>query len=153
MKVSDEYKLFFDHVNGLMERRTSVTTTYLSVNAAIIAALAFLFKDGQLSSLQEKTSALLLIFAGFVASILWSVLIRQHSILVGWWYEQLRGLESAMPESTKLITEEYNNLYFDTRGKAKVGLTQYELGLALLFAVTYVLFSLGILMGPSLGLG
>lgn len=33
-----------------------------------------------------------------------------YSTLVGWWYTQLRALEEKMPESSKLLTKEYQEL-------------------------------------------
>jgi len=48
MTRESEYTTFLDLVNRLSERRQTVTATYLSVNAALIGAVAFLFQDGSL---------------------------------------------------------------------------------------------------------
>jgi hypothetical protein len=146
LKSDDEYKLFLNHVVGLTERRQTVTTTYLSVNAAITAALAFLFKDGQLSGWVEQVSTMALLAAGIYASSLWRRLIRQYSTLIGWWYEQLRALESSMSEGSKTLTKEYDTLHSEKQGKAAVGLTRYESGLTWLFTILYLSFFIGTLI-------
>jgi len=142
----DMYRLCLDYVKGLTERRQSVSTTYLTVNGAVSAAIAFLFKDGQISGLIDQVSALTLLVAGLVASSLWRRLIRQYSTLMGWWYEQLRDLETAMPETSRPITNEYDKWYSERKGKAAVGMTQYEIGLTWVFTTIYGFFGLGLLV-------
>lgn len=146
MQSSEEYKIFLDHVAGLTNSRQSVTTTYLSVNTAITAALAFLYRDGDLAGLADQVSALALLVAGFVASSLWRTLIGQYSDLIGWWYEQLRLLEGAMPEGSALISKEYDRWYVGEPGNGTVGLTRYESGLTWLFTMVYLLSCLAILI-------
>jgi hypothetical protein len=145
-KREDEYKLFLNHAVGLTERRQGVTATYLSVNTAITAVLAFLFKDGQLSGWVEQVSTMALLAAGIYASALWRRLIRQHSILIGWWYQQLRDMESGVSEGSKWLTKEYNTLYSEDQGKAALGLTRHESGLTWLFTLLYLSFFIGTLL-------
>jgi hypothetical protein len=64
---ADNYKLMLSRVNQLAERRQTVTTTYLSVNAALTGAIAFLFKDGSLSSIIAQVPVLLRLFSCMVA--------------------------------------------------------------------------------------
>lgn len=145
--MSSDYELFLGQVNNLNTRRQMVTTTYLSVNAALTGAMAFLFKDGQLSGFVPLISVLTLLFSGIVACSLWRRLIAQHSALLNWWYTQLRLLEQDMPESRKLITKEHQELY--QKGKEKknvVGLTRYEAQLTWLFTLIYSVFGLAILI-------
>ncbi len=146
MTSDEEYKLFLNHVIGLTERRQSVSTTHLSVNAAITAAIAFLFKGGQLTGWPEQLAALVLLTSGIVASGLWRRLIREYSTLIGWWYEKLRTLEDGMPGSSKLVAKEYEDWYAKERGKRAIGLSDYEAGLAWVFTIIYVLSSVGILI-------
>jgi hypothetical protein len=146
LQSSEEYKTFLDHVAGLANRRQSVTTTYLSVNTVITAALAFLFRDGSLAGLVEQLSAIALLVAGLVASSLWRTLIGQYSVLIGWWYEQLRVLEDGMSGGSELITKEYNRWYVKEPGKETIGLTRYETGLTWLFTIVYLSFGLGIVL-------
>jgi hypothetical protein len=137
-----EYELFFNHINNLMERRKSVTATYLSVNTAITGAVAFLFKDGQLQGWTQQISVLLLLFAGIAACTLWRRLIHHYSTTIGWWYGQLRHLESVMSGSSKMVTEEYNQL---NNGRLQTRVSTYEVALVWIFAVVYSLFIAGIL--------
>ena len=137
MQSSEEYKNFLDHVDGLANRRQSVTTVYPSVNTAIIAVIAFLFRDGELSGWVERVSVLALLVTGLVASDLWRRLIRQYSVLIGLWYEQLRALEDNMPTVSKSITKEYNRLYEEERGKIPIEITRYETWLTWLFTAVY----------------
>lgn len=152
MTSDDEYKLFLNHVVGLTERRQTVTTTYLSVNAAITAAVAFLFKDGQLSGWVEQVSTMALLAAGIYASDLWRRLIRQHSTLIGWWYEQLRALEGSMGQGSKSLTNEYDKWHSEEQGKTAIGLTRYETGLTWLFTTLYLSFFVGTLIALIWGL-
>lgn len=145
MTASDEYTIFFDHVNTLTERRQSITTIYLSVNAALTTAIAFLFKDGQFPGVAQQASVLILLTSGIAACNLWRRLIKQYSILIGWWYKQLRALEDARPESCRLLTKEYQALYRAGQRTAAVGLTRYEVHLTWLFTILYILFGLAVL--------
>ncbi|RLC88459.1 MAG: hypothetical protein DRI79_07765, partial [Chloroflexi bacterium] len=79
---SDEYQLFLGQVNKLTERRQAVTTAYLSVNAAIVGALAFLFKDVQMPGWAQQASALVLLMSGIIACDLWRRLIAQYRSLL-----------------------------------------------------------------------
>jgi hypothetical protein len=146
MTLDDEYKLFLKQTNELTSRRQSVTTAYLSVNAAIVGALAFLFKDGYMPDWPQQASALVLFLAGVVACDLWRRLILQYSTLLKWWYRHLRGLEDRLPKSSSLISKEYQDLYVEQTGKVRVGLTRYEIGLTWLFTGVYVVFFFSILM-------
>lgn len=146
MTKDDEYQLCLDYVKGLIESRKSVSTTYLSVNAAISAAIAFFFKDGQLSDSIDEISALTLLAAGIVASGLWRRLVRQYTTLIGWWYEQLRNLEADMSNFSRPITREHQKWYAKQNGRVAIGITQYEIGLTWVFTTIYVLFSLGIVL-------
>lgn len=142
----NEYELFLAQINSLMDRRQTVTTTYLSVTTAIIGAVAFLFKDGQLSNWPQQTSVLILLLSGIIACTLWRALITQYSTLLGWWYQQLRILEEVIPNSSQLITKEYQELYLKKHNRAPIGLTRYETQLTWLFTTIYVVFGCAILI-------
>lgn len=138
-----EYELFLSQVNEFMNRRQNVTTVYLSVNAAISGAIAFLIGDVKLGGTWTlQLSIFLLIVAGIIACSLWRRLIIQYSILLGWWYEQLRLLEAEINGSRKLLTKEYEQLYSRMHGKGKIGLSNYEIGLSWLFIILYLVFGL-----------
>ena len=146
MTHTDEYELFLGHIYKLAERRQTATTTYLSVNAALTGAIAFLFKDGHLSGLESQVSVLALLFSGIVACGLWRRHITHYSTLMDWWYEQLRTLEEGLSRSSKLITKEYQDLFVNKRGKGPIGITRYEVFLTWLFTIIYLVFALAILL-------
>ena len=101
MATDNEYQLALEQANKLADRRQAITTTYLSVNAALTGAIAFLFKDGRLPDISSQVTVLALLFSGVVACGLWRRLIKHYSALTGWWYEQIRSLENYL--GTKLF--------------------------------------------------
>jgi hypothetical protein len=143
---ADEFRLALDQIDKLTQRRQSITTTYLSVNAALTGAIAFLFKDGSLPGITSQVSVLALLFSGVVACGLWRRLIMHYSTLTDWWYEQIRSLENKLTESSKLITKEYQDLYFKAKGRKKMRITPYETALTWLFTAIYLIFGLAILV-------
>jgi hypothetical protein len=148
MDSKEEYQLFLDHVEKLIDRRQTVTTTYLTVNAAVIAAIAFVLKDAPMLEWGRQVSGLVLLVVGIISCALWRRLIAQYSILLGWWYAQLRDLEGNIAASSKLLTKEYDDLYAHTADKGKVSLTRYEIRLAYVFITVYAV--LGVLLTHSL---
>ena len=148
----DEYELFLGHVYKLAERRQSTTATYLSVNTALTGALAFLFKDGHLSSLSSSVSALVFLFSGAIACGLWRRLITHYSELMDWWYEQIRTIESSISGSNGLIRKEYQELFINKKGKGPIGITRYEKVLTWLFTTIYLIFGTAILISLILSL-
>ncbi len=143
---ANEYKLFLEYVIKMTERRGSVTSTYLSVNAAIAGAIALIFKDIEVELWGQQLAGFALLLAGVVACILWRILIRQYSTLLGWWYEKLRILETEIPDSAQLLSKEYADLYKIGPKKTTIGLTRYETRLTWLFTIIYGAFGLVILV-------
>lgn len=144
MVSNEEYQILLNQINILTERRQTVTTTYLSVTTAITAAIAFLFKDGQLAGWIQQLSVLVLLFAGLAACALWRRLITQYSTVLNWWYIQLRALENTLPANSKIISKEYQDLYLNKEGKPTIGLTRYESRLTWLFTLVYFIFGCAI---------
>lgn len=143
---SDDCELFLNQINNLANRRQMVTTTYLSVNTVLVGAMAFLFKDGQFPGPASQITALALLLSGLVVCGLWRKLILQHSVLISWWYSQLRAWETNVPEDKRIFTKEYEELYLGKKEKALVGLTRYETQLTWLFMVIYLVFGLAIVV-------
>jgi hypothetical protein len=141
----DEYRLFLEYVVKMTERRGTITTTYLSVNAAITGTLGLIFKDIQIQLWGQHLAGLALLISGIIACNLWRKLINQYSTLMNWWYEELRLLELSMPSSSQLLTKEFHDLYKITKGKPPTGLTHYENQLTWLFTTLYVIFG-GVIM-------
>ena len=146
MQKEAEYTLFLELVSKLAERRQAMTSTYLSVNAAIIGAVAFLFKDGALPGWRQQVAVLVLFLAGIVACDLWRRLLNQYKTLLGWWYKRLHFLEDAMSECSGLIKQEYDNLYATKKGRPRLGLSRYEIRLTWLFTAVYSIFGLALVI-------
>jgi hypothetical protein len=45
MSETETYKIHFDHIKTLLNRRQSTTSFYLSVNTGILAVIGLLVKD------------------------------------------------------------------------------------------------------------
>jgi hypothetical protein len=133
------YQIFLEQANKLTERRQSVTTTYLTVNGALIGVVALLLKDVKITELAQIASVLVLLIAGIIACALWRRIIIQYSMLLRWWYEQLRRLEDTMSSDHRLLTREYQELYAAESSKARVGLTRYETRLTWVFTALYII--------------
>ena len=146
MIPAHEYRLALDQANKLAERRQAITTTHLSVNAALTGATAFLFKDSNLPGVASQVAVLAILFSGAVACGLWRRLIKHYSVLTGWWYEQIRSLESQLSEGSKLITKEYQELYFKHTGKKDTRITPYETNLTWLFTAIYLVVGFALLV-------
>ena len=147
MKKETEYTLFLELVAKLAERRQAMTTIYISVNAAIVGAVAFLFKDAELPGWRQQAAVLILFGAGIIACDLWRRLLNQYKTLLSWWYKRLHVLETEIPECSGMIKQEYDNLYATKKGRPRLGLSRYEVRLTWLFTVVYGLFALAIVVG------
>jgi hypothetical protein len=143
---ANEYQLALDQANKFADRRQAITATYLSVNAALTGAIAFLFKDGHLPDISSQVTVLALLFSGVVACGLWRRLIKHYSTLMSWWYGQIRSMESQLSESSQLFTREYQELYFKQKGRKDARITPYEINLTWLFTAIYLVLGLAILV-------
>lgn len=139
--VLEEFKFALDYIQKLLDRRQTNTSFYLTVNTGILALIGLILKDSQLPEPWLLASILVLIVAGLVACWIWRSLIRQYEILIGWWYSRLRELEEKLPDSSRLITLEYQELY---QGDKKIGMTPRELILNGVFIALYAIFAIGI---------
>jgi len=137
----EELSFAFDYAQKLLDRRQTNTSFYLTVNTGILALIGLILKDSHLPEPWLLASILVLIVAGLVACWIWRSLIRQYEILIGWWYSRLREMEEKLPDSSRLITLEYQELY---QGEKKIGMTPRELILNSVFIALYAIFALGI---------
>ena len=142
--MADDYQRVIDQVKSLTENRQAVTSTYLSVNTAIIGAIAFLLKDSQIPGTAQGIAILVLMGSGVVVCDLWRRLLNQYGSLLGWWYEQLRKLEETQPDSARLYTREYTELYQHAKNRPRIGLSSYQTGLTWIFTAIYIVFGLAI---------
>jgi hypothetical protein len=131
-------------INGLLQRRQSITTTYLTVCTALSGGVALLFKDGHLQGMAQTVSVVFLLAAGIAATELWRRLILQYRALLNWWYSRLREIEPHPVECVGLFTREYSELYSEGNSEAVIGLTRYEVTLTWLFTTMYLVFIIGL---------
>lgn len=146
MTAFEEFQFAFDHVENLLDRRQSMTSFYLSVNTGIFAVIGLLIKDAPLAAEWLTGAILLLLIAGFIACWIWRSLLRQYEILLDWWYTRLRELEESMPDSARLVTREYEDLYLPGEERKSVGMTGRELALNWVFTSLYLAFAAGIMV-------
>jgi type III secretory pathway component EscS len=147
--TTEDCNLAWGHIEKLLDRRLSITSFYLSVNAAIATVIGLLVKDAQLQQELLPFTILLLIAAGLGACWIWRSLIKQYERLLDWWYARLRELESAYPDSARLITREYQDLYAPDKSSKRtirLGMTQRELALNWIFIGLYLVFGVGIIL-------
>ena len=145
MESETDYRLLIDHLEKLTDRRQNITTIYLSVNATILGAISFLFKNSSIIGRPQQISVLMLLVAGIISSDIWRRLLGEYEILLGWWYQQVRELETVLPESRQFISHEYKELYLNGNKNRPVGLTRHEVKLTWLFMVFYLGFGITIL--------
>jgi hypothetical protein len=142
-----EFQFAVEHVEKMLDRRQTNTSFYLSVNAGILAVVGLLLTEFQSRQDWLPVSILLLACAGLIACWIWRALLHQYEILLDWWYARLRELEASMPDSAKLVTREYNELYVaakDDRPSKQIGMTKRELALNWVFLGLYLAFAIGI---------
>lgn len=147
--VFKEVEFAVSHVEKLLDRRQAITSFYLSVNAAIATVIGLVLKDAPLRQDWLPAAVLMLLVAGIGACWIWRSLIRQYALLLDWWYARLRELEAALPDSARLITREYEDLYSSpagARSSQRVSMTQRELLLNGVITGLYFAFGVGIIL-------
>jgi hypothetical protein len=145
--LNSEFRLALEHVEKLLDRRQANTSFYLSVNTGIFAAIGLLLKDSGLTGVWLMGSIVFLLCAGLIACWIWRSLLRQYEILLDWWYARLRELEASMPDSARLVTREYQDLYIaakDRKPSERIGMTKHELVLSWIFTGLYIAFATGV---------
>ncbi|MFC2036911.1 hypothetical protein ACFLYD_02925 [Chloroflexota bacterium] len=144
----DEFQSAMQHVEKLLDRRQTTTSFYLSANAGILAVVGLLLSGTHASQELQSVSSLMLIGAGLIACWIWRSLLHQYRILLDWWYARLRDLEKEMPNSAKLVTQEYEDLYKGAEGRPpsqRIGMTKRELAFNLVFILLYIALAAGVL--------
>jgi hypothetical protein len=107
----DEYKLFVENTQHLSERRQTATQTFMAVNTATFAVLAFLVKDAGFKGWGFVLVSLPLFAVGLVSCLLWHQVIAQFRLLSSWRYEQLRIIERSLPGTHRLLSKEWDAVY------------------------------------------
>lgn len=150
MGMFEEYTLYVDHTQRLSERRQNATQTFLTINTGIFTILAFLFKDAGIQARQIALASLPLFVAGILVCWLWDRIITQYRELIGWRYMQLREMEKMQPDSYRMFTREWHDLYKPHNGKSRFNFSGMEQQLPRIFGA---LFASGMLLVVVWGLG
>lgn len=131
-----EFDLAWDQVKVLAERRQNATTAYVSINTAVAAAMALMFKDGALAGPAQHAAVLLLLLTAGITCHLWRQHVQQYREILGWWYGRLRKMEDPR---AKLIDDEYKELY--RRPDQPLESNRFETALTWLFTILYACFA------------
>src|SRR5215211_6511634 len=93
----DEYKLWVEDTSRFTERRTRLPSTYVTINSAILGAIAFLLKETKFVIGWEAAVIMPLLLAGIIACLAWRQRILWYRILVNLRIHRLRAMEE-LPE-------------------------------------------------------
>ena len=138
MGLFEEYTLFVDHTQRLSERRQNATQTFLTINTGIFTILAFLFKDAGVQTRQVALASLPLFAAGLLVCWLWHRIITQYKALIGWRYTQLREIERQLPDSYRMFTREWDELYQPRDGTSRFDFSGLEHQLPRIFGALFL---------------
>lgn len=138
MGLFEEYTLFVDHTQRLSERRQNATQTFLTINTGIFTILAFLFKDAGIQTQQVALASLPLFTAGLVVCWLWHRIITQYKALIAWRYTQLREMERQLPDSYRMFTREWDDLYRPRDGTSRFDFSGLEQQLPRVFGALFI---------------
>ena len=141
MTHSNQYELFLGHVYKLAERCMTGIASYLSANAALTGALAFLFKNDHPSGLVSLVSALIFLYSGVILWGLWGRIVTHYSALMDRRYIQRRVLKVIIP-IRKMITTKYQKLFTNKQSNRTIGIVCYQTSLTWLCTITYLVFGL-----------
>jgi len=150
MNKFDEYKFFAQSTQFLTDKRQSATQTYLTVNSAIFAVLAFLIKDLEFKNWDLVIITIPLFTAGMLVCWIWKKLILQYKELIRWRFDQLMKMEKAMPDSYQMYIKEWEDFYKTQPGKEKFGFSRLEIILPILFMSLYFIFLGGLILATAL---
>src|SRR4051812_28086334 len=90
------YKLALEGTQRLSGRRQKAAEVFNAVNAATAGVVAFLVRDASLDRIGLLEASLPLLLVGLASNFLRYHLIIRFKDLIGWRYEQLRLMESAL---------------------------------------------------------
>lgn len=145
MEKFDEYTFFVEQTQRLSERRQASTQTYLTVNTAILAILAFLIKDTALNGWHLVVATAPLFLVGILACGIWHRIINQYRELIGWRYKQLIAMEKGLRACHQMFLREEKKYFKSDSDQKRFGFSRLEIGLPRLFAALYVVFAVLIL--------
>lgn len=152
MEKFDEYTFFAEQTQRLSERRQASTKTYLTVNTAILAILAFLMKDTALDGWPLVLVSTPLFLVGILACGVWYKIIDQYRDLIGWRYKQLIAMEKSLRACHQMFLREDKKYFKSDNGKDKFSFSRLEIWLPRLFIMLYVIFTIFMIVAAISGL-
>jgi hypothetical protein len=153
MDVFEEYKLFVESTQFLTERRQAAAQTYLALNTAIFAVLAFLVKDAGLRGWWLVLVSVPMFVVGIIICGIWERMIVQYKHLISWRYEQLKLIE-AKPEMTgchQFYLKEANDFFKPNVSREYFGFSRLERYLPRLFLAAYSIYVAGLVIATAAG--
>ena len=147
MDKYDEYKYFGEHILHQSQRRQNFSQIYLTVNTAIFGIMALLVKDSGLHSLNLVLANLPLFVVGLLACVVWVMTIIRFKKIIGWYYEQLRAMETGIKGSYKFYTREWN-LFSQ---KPKSSFSDLEAVMPKIFIGLYLVYAVGMILAAKFG--
>jgi len=151
MSQFEEYKYFAEDAQRLSERRQNTSQILVTVNTAIFAVSALIVKDFGFRGWMLVLVMLPLFLTGVLLSVIWRRIILQHSLLIGWRYEQLRQMERNIAGSYQTYTKEWKEFFEPHQGKARLGFSALEVWLPRLFLVLYFAYGVGLVVAVATG--
>jgi hypothetical protein len=151
MATFEEYKFFGEWIQDLSDRRRAASQTYLTVNTAIFTVLAFLFKDAGFHGWGLVLVSLPLFLAGVMACLIWHKLILEFKEIIGWHYEQLREMETILPDCSQTFTKQWKTFYEPGLSKGRYSLSRLEIWLPRSFLGLYGVYCLGLVAAALAG--
>jgi hypothetical protein len=150
MDKFEEYKLLNERAQKLSERRQITTQTYLTINTAIIGAVAFLIKDSGLQGWALLFIALSLFLVGLAACTIWLRITIQLEKILDWQYDRLREMEAEAPKSSRIFTRE-NEAFFEKGGRKIFSFSLQEAWLPAMLMILYGLYTTAMILAVSKG--
>lgn len=153
MIVFEEYKLFVESTQFLTERRQAAVQTYLTLNTAIFAVLAFLIKDIGFRGWWLVLVSLPIFVIGVIICSIWERTVIQYKELINWRYEQLKLIETKpeMAGSHQFYQKEAREFYQLPRQNQRFGFSRLERHLPRLFLCAYGIYTIGLLIATIVG--
>jgi len=153
MDVFEEYKLFVESTQFLTERRQAAAQTYLALNTAIFAVLAFLVKDAGFRGWWLVLVSVPMFVVGVIICRIWEQMVLQYRQLINWRYEQLKLIE-ARPEmagSHQFYLKEAQEFYKPSPQPERFGFSRLERHLPRLFLWAYCVYAAGLIIATAAG--
>jgi len=151
MVTFDEYKFFADSTQHLSERRQAATQTYLTVNTAVFAVLAFLISDAGFKGFDLFLVSFPLFLVSVMACLIWSKIITQYKALIGWRYDRLMEMEKSIPDCQQMYNKEWEDFFKPRLGKEKFGFSRLEAWLPRMFFGLYIAYVIGMAIACAIG--